>query len=171
MRLIALNRAVHAVGFAILAVGLVFLDMRVGRVHHWAQSLVGPLSTSGHSTLAHYVDKLVHLKSSTISTLVISASLYAVVEGVEAVGLWRERRWAEYLTVVATVGFMPFEIVALTEKVTVLRVGALITNVAILIYLVVSKRLFGLPKKHLTGTHWVAVEADPLSTTHARIEG
>jgi hypothetical protein len=39
--------------------------------------------------------------------------------------------------------FLPFEVYELTEKVSVLRVGALAINVAAVIYLVLSKRLFG----------------------------
>jgi uncharacterized membrane protein (DUF2068 family) len=66
-----------------------------------------------------------------------------VIEGVEAVGLWRERRWAEYLTAIATAGFLPFEIDELAKRVTILRVGALVVNLAILIWLVYRKRLFG----------------------------
>jgi uncharacterized membrane protein (DUF2068 family) len=75
--------------------------------------------------------------------LSITAGAYALVEGVEAVGLWRERRWAEYLTVVATAGFLPFEIDELAKRVTAFRIGALVVNLAVLVYLVWSKRLFG----------------------------
>ena len=55
-----------------------------------------------------------------------------MVEAVEAVGLWHERRWAEYLTALATAGFLPFEIDELIKRVTVFRVSALVINVAIL---------------------------------------
>jgi uncharacterized membrane protein (DUF2068 family) len=72
-----------------------------------------------------------------------TAIVYSVVEGVEAVGLWLEKRWAEYLTAVATAGFLPFEVHELTKRVTVLRVTALVVNVAILVWLVRRKRLFG----------------------------
>ncbi len=74
--------------------------------------------------------------------------VYAVVESTEAVGLWHEKRWAEYLTVVATAGFLPFEILELLDRVTVLRVGALVVNLAVLVYLVWAKHLFGLRGGH-----------------------
>ncbi len=67
-----------------------------------------------------------------------------MVESTEAVGLWHEKRWAEYLTVVATAGFLPFEILELVDRVTVLRVGALVINLAVLVYLLWAKHLFGL---------------------------
>jgi uncharacterized membrane protein (DUF2068 family) len=66
-----------------------------------------------------------------------------VLEGTEAVGLWKERRWAEYLTAVATAGFLPFEIIELSKKVSPLKVGTFVVNIAILVYLIWAKRLFG----------------------------
>ncbi len=67
-----------------------------------------------------------------------------MVEAVEAVGLWHERRWAEYLTALATAGFLPFEVDELIKRVTVFRVSALVINGAILVWLVWKKRLFGI---------------------------
>ena len=40
---------------------------------------------------------------------------YALLEGVEAAGLWLGRRWAEYLTFVATTIFVPYEVYELTK--------------------------------------------------------
>ncbi|MEO9224182.1 MAG: DUF2127 domain-containing protein, partial [Acidimicrobiales bacterium] len=87
--------------------------------------------------------KVIDLKRGTLTILIVTALAYCIVEGVEAVGLWLERRWAEYLTVLATAGFLPIEIHELVDRVTVLRVLALLVNLAILVWLVWSKRLFG----------------------------
>ncbi len=65
------------------------------------------------------------------------AALYSV----EAYGLLRRRPWAEWLTIVATSVFIPFEIYELAQKVTPLRVGALVVNVLIVIYLVARRVL------------------------------
>ena len=48
----------------------------------------------------------------TCSRAVVLA--YAAVEGIEAVGLWYGRRWAEYLTLIVTASLLPFEIYELT---------------------------------------------------------
>jgi uncharacterized membrane protein (DUF2068 family) len=84
------------------------------------------------------------VQSSTVTVLLTTSVLYCVSEGIEAWGLWHEKRWAEYLTVLATAGFMYFEITAIIDRTTVIRVGALVVNLAILVYLVWNKRLFGL---------------------------
>lgn len=78
--------------------------------------------------------------------IVVAAALlaYALIELVEGIGLWFLRRWAEYFTVVATAVFLPLEIYELTEKVTWLRIGALVFNIAAIGYLLLTKRLFGL---------------------------
>jgi hypothetical protein len=44
---------------------------------------------------------------------------------------------------VATSVFLPYEIYDLTVKITWLRVGALVVNLLLVVYLVWSKRLFG----------------------------
>jgi uncharacterized membrane protein (DUF2068 family) len=54
---------------------------------------------------------------------------------VEVWGLYRRKRWAPWLVVVASGGFLPIEIFELTRKVTVFRVLVLLANVAIVAYL------------------------------------
>jgi uncharacterized membrane protein (DUF2068 family) len=73
-----------------------------------------------------------------------AAAAYAVLEGAEAVGLWLQQRWAEYLTFVATIVFLPYEIWELSKSVSPLKLIALIINLAIAVYLLLAKRLFGL---------------------------
>jgi uncharacterized membrane protein (DUF2068 family) len=69
---------------------------------------------------------------------------YAVLEATEMVGLWFAKRWAEYLTFVATIVLIPFEVYELTSSVSTLKLVTLVINVAIAAYLLWSKRLFGL---------------------------
>src|SRR5205085_4155835 len=99
---------------------------------------------NSHSVISTELEKFLHVRSHTLVVLGATATAYAVVEGVEAVGLWFERRWAEYLTAVATAGFLPFEVHELINRVTVFRVGALVVNIAVLVYLVIAKHLFGI---------------------------
>jgi uncharacterized membrane protein (DUF2068 family) len=151
LRLIAVDRALHSVVFGLLAVVLVVLDLKLGPLKSWARHLehrLDPaLANSGQSAsrdvITRNLDRVLGLHAGALKVLIATAVGYCLVEGAEAVGLWRERRWAEYLTAVATAGFLPFEVHELLKRVTVLRVGALVVNVAILVYLVWAKRLFG----------------------------
>ena len=63
-------------------------------------------------------------------------------------GLWSARRWAEYLTVVATAAFLPLEVYELTERVSWVKIGTLVLNILAVLYIVLAKRLFGLRGGH-----------------------
>ena len=148
LRLIALDRAVHAVLFGVLAVVLFLLETNFGSLRHDAQRLIANLTSNtgqgaSQGTIDRWLHDLLNIKKHTILILLFTAIAYAVIEGVEAVGLWLEKRWAEYLTAIATAGFLPFEVHELIKKITVVRVGALVVNVAILAWLVWRKHLFG----------------------------
>ncbi|MGH8889810.1 MAG: DUF2127 domain-containing protein, partial [Acidothermaceae bacterium] len=58
------------------------------------------------------------------------------------------KRWGEYFAAVATAIFLPYEVYELTEKLSVVRVGAFVINVAAVVYLLLTKRLFGLRGGH-----------------------
>jgi uncharacterized membrane protein (DUF2068 family) len=66
----------------------------------------------------------------------VAAIAYGILEGAEAYGLATRRRWGEWLTVLATsLLFIP-EIWELTKSATLLKVGAVLVNLAIVGYLV-----------------------------------
>ena len=77
-----------------------------------------------------------------MTTLALAIFLYAVVEGTEGVGLALRRRWAEYLIVVATGFLIPYEIYEVFRGATLLKVGGLVLNVLVVVYLAWRKRLF-----------------------------
>lgn len=83
------------------------------------------------------------IRPTTLVWISLAVLAYALIQLAESVGLWLGRRWGEYLTVVATSAFLPLEIYELSERVTPVRVGALVINIAAVIYLIVVKRLFG----------------------------
>lgn len=154
LRVISVERGIHSVGFALVALLGLLLKTNLVGIQGTARQLVDALSNAqadsgrvtNHGILVREGAKVLKLQAHTLNVLIAAAVAYAVIEGVEAVGLWRERRWAEYLTVVATAGFLPLELHELLNRVTVVRIGALVVNVAVLVYLVYAKRLFGLAK-------------------------
>lgn len=62
---------------------------------------------------------------------------YAALFTAEGIGLWRERAWAEYLTIVTTLSFLPFEVVEVLRRTSALGVAVLVSNLAVAIYLIV----------------------------------
>ena len=96
-----------------------------------------------HSKLLGLIQRSFTLNPRTLAYLAIGLAAYAIIELVECVGLWLGRRWGEYFAMVATSVFLPYEIYDLTVKITWLRIGALAINLLLVVYLVWSKRLFG----------------------------
>lgn len=97
-----------------------------------------------HSPVAGTLQKTFGYQHSTLVLVAVLLLVYALIELVEAVGLWYARRWAEYLTVVATAAFLPLEIYELTEHVSGLKIATLVLNVLAVLYIALAKRLFGL---------------------------
>ena len=80
---------------------------------------------------------------STLRWIALALFAYAAIQLAEGIGLWSLKRWGEYLAVVATSIFLPLEVYELTDKITWLRVGAFLINLLLVVYLIASKRLFG----------------------------
>jgi uncharacterized membrane protein (DUF2068 family) len=149
LRLIAVERGVHVLIYGALAV-LFFIFSR----HHTAfqqdyKQLMNDLS-GGDPASIHLRGVLGHLKNlfkytpTHLYELGIVLAVYAALEGTEMVGLWLAKRWAEYLTLISTTLFIPFELYEISEGVSAFKVIILVINVAIVIYLLVAKRLFGI---------------------------
>ena len=127
-----------------LAVGLLVAGEK-GWLATWAQSAQEELNLdAGHGVIVQLLLRLlVYIGNFThINVLAIGAITYALLEGTEGVGLAMRRRWAEYLTVIATGVLIPYEAYEVVHHVTLFKVGALLLNLAVVGYLAYRKRLF-----------------------------
>lgn len=61
---------------------------------------------------------------------------YAVLFTIEGIGLWRYRRWAEYITVISTCTLVPFEVFEIWKRTTPERISALAINLVVVGYLI-----------------------------------
>jgi len=96
-----------------------------------------------NSKLVGLIHHALTLSPTTIKLVAGALAGYAVIELVEGVGLWLTRRWGEYFAMVATSLGLPYEIYDLASKVTVTRALFFVINLALVLYLVSTKRLFG----------------------------
>lgn len=161
LRVIAIDRSVHVVVFGLLFVIALLIRLNIGPLHDQARTILDALQTGAANTsqggsqgfIVTELERAANVRTGTVDVLMFTALAYFVLELIEAIGLWHERRWAEYLTAVATSGLLPFEIIELTKRVTMIRVGALAINLAIVIWLVWRKRLFGVNGGRVAGGH------------------
>lgn len=150
LRLIAIDRLIHFLVLSALAAALFLfaghkaaLNSDFTRILKDLQGgLGGPVHDSNHG-IVHDLRRLFAVSITNLYLAGTAVAAYAVLEGAEAAGLWLGRRWAEYLTVVATGAFLPYEIYELARSVTATKVVAFLINVAAVVYLVLAKRLFG----------------------------
>lgn len=64
------------------------------------------------------------------------AALYATVRFAEAYGLWRERRWAEWLAALSGAVYVPIELYELYHRANWYKFGALVLNLIVVAYMI-----------------------------------
>jgi uncharacterized membrane protein (DUF2068 family) len=82
------------------------------------------------------LSRLIRMGPGRVQALGIVAIAYAGLFLTEGIGLWRQRHWAEWLTVVATASLVPLEIWESARHLTVIKALVLLANLAILGYLI-----------------------------------
>jgi uncharacterized membrane protein (DUF2068 family) len=132
---IAAERAFRAV--VLVAVGIVL----VSHPHtNWASEISHLAERLGLDPKGNWIkrvtDKISKIHADQNVVFGVAALVYAVLEGAEAYGLWMRRRWGEWLTVIATSLFFIPEIWELAKSASLLKVGALLVNAAVVAYLV-----------------------------------
>jgi uncharacterized membrane protein (DUF2068 family) len=148
LRAIAVNRALHFLVLGLIALVILLFSSHREQLRGKTIRIITDLQTgvgSGKSKhgLLHEIEHAFSLQSSTLRLVAAVFAVYALIEGVEAYGLWYQRRWAEYLTLIVTTSLIPLELYELAHRLSPFKVVALIVNVAVVAYLLVAKRLFG----------------------------
>ncbi|MGO9560849.1 MAG: DUF2127 domain-containing protein [Acidimicrobiales bacterium] len=151
LRLIVLERVIHVLIVGALDAAIFLFAQHRAWLHKTyvkiltaLQGGVGGSSSNTHSGIVYDLNHLFRLSTATIYLIGVAVAVYTTVLILESFGLWRSRRWAEYLTVVETSCFIPFEIYELAGSVSGLKVFTLVVNLAIVGYLLIAHRLFGL---------------------------
>ena len=139
-------------------------------LHHDYQNIMNDLAggapgASQARGVLGYLGRAFKYSPSHLRILALVLLAFAVLEAVEMVGLWFNKRWAEYLTFIATTALVPFEVYELTNSVSAFKLIALVINLAVVVYLLLAKRLFGLRGGHAAeharrerSSGWPAIE-------------
>jgi uncharacterized membrane protein (DUF2068 family) len=144
IKVIIVERILKATVLIILALGLLVAG-RKGWLDNWAEYAQNQLNLNvGRGIIMQLLLRaLLYLGGfNHLTLLAISAMAYAALEGTEGIGLALRRRWAEYLTVIATGILIPYEAYEVINHATFFKVGALALNLAVVGYLAYRKRLF-----------------------------
>lgn len=156
LRLLAIERWVR--GAVILLLGVAVIRLRTTQVSLQELfdrdlSSLEPFFRQIHlnvsdSATIRAVENVLHASPATLDLIAAGLLGYGALQIAEGIGLWSLKRWGEYVAVVGTTLFIPLEIYELTEKLTWLRLAVLLINIAAVLYLLLSKRLFGIRGGH-----------------------
>jgi len=132
--LIALYKFLHALLFVAIGVGAHRLlhkdiaDQIVLLAHH--------LRFNPESRLVNFIlEKASLINDPVLRRIGFVAYCYAAVTLTEGIGLYLEKAWGEFLTLAITASFLPFEMIEVVRRLTWVRVGLLIINILVFIYL------------------------------------
>jgi uncharacterized membrane protein (DUF2068 family) len=139
LRAIAVYTFCKAVLLVIVGLGALQLSQPevAARVQRWVEAFA---ASSDRRAVQHVLGFITGLSPQRLELVAVGALLYTVLFTVEGVGLWLGKRWAAYLTVIATSLFVPVEVVALARHVSAPRAAALVVNLAVVAYLVYHLR-------------------------------
>jgi uncharacterized membrane protein (DUF2068 family) len=151
LRLFAVERFARALLFGALAVALwrfvadrASIEAALNRDMPVVRDVFRDLGVDiSHSTIYGLVQHALTLSGRTATLLAIGVTAYAAIEVVEGTGLWLARRWGEYFAMIVTSLGLPLEIYDLSRKLSVLAFVLLAVNLALVAYLIITKRLFG----------------------------
>jgi len=135
LRVIAAYEAIKTVALVLVALVAFRLEHVQDLEHlvHWLERL--PLADSSDLRW-QLVGLLRGMGPGKFTAIGIAALAYAVIFGIEGVGLWLGRRWAEWFTVIATGSLIPLELYETLHRFGWIKLATLVGNVAIIVYLV-----------------------------------
>lgn len=132
-------------GLLVLVVGFGLLSFAHHDVQHAAREVIAHLHLNPVNRYPQiFIDAADHLDDTHLTILAAFAALYAALRLAIGYGLWRLRTWAEWLAALSGAIYIPFEIIALSKGVTVLRVVMFLVNVfvvAIMVYALRQRRV------------------------------
>ncbi len=124
-------------GLLLLATGIGALSLLhkdvAATVQHWVELIrVDP----DNELIHRFIGKLLPITPKQLKEISAGTFFYSALLLTEGVGLLLRQTWAEYFTVITTAALIPLEVYEIVERFTFVRVGVLVINVAIVVYLV-----------------------------------
>jgi len=127
----------------LLVVGFFILHViRVnGNAHDILQDFVNAVRLDPHNEYIHgLLEKALGVQEGTLRWISAGTLIYSGLYLVEGMGLLFDKGWAEWMTVVTTAGFIPFELYEVSKHATPGKLLIVILNFAILVYIAMRLR-------------------------------
>ena len=126
-----------------LAQALLFLAIGVGAHRLLHQDIADELTAladhlrfNPEVRIVHFVlDEASLLNDPLLRRIGLAAFCYAGLGLAEAIGLYLEKAWGEYLTLFITASFLPWEVLEIIRRLTWIRTSLLTINILVFVYL------------------------------------
>lgn len=130
---IVIYKAVVAIALTAITIGLITASMTYTELH--ALAAAGYPVDGSFQPVSLALEYFLNLSPRTLQLSGMGSGAYAIVTGIEAIGLWYEKRWAHFL-VLGLVGLgLPPEIYEITKGLSPLNVIVFAINGAAFAYL------------------------------------
>lgn len=133
--LIGVLKILKGFGLVLLGVGALRLLHRdlVAFLNHW---IVVVLRLDPESHAVNFIlSKAALISTHDLRLLSLGIFVYAALELIEGTGLALEKVWAEYVTLIFTAAFLPWEMYQLMRHFSLFKVGLVTINLLIVLYL------------------------------------
>lgn len=132
--LIAVYKLLQALFFIALGVGAMrLLHKDIGDILYRVAS---DLKFNPEGRFINFVlDRASLLNDPMLRRIGFGAFSYAAIGIAEGIGLYLEKAWGEYLTLIITASFLPLEVLEIIYRHTLPRFGLLVVNILVLLYL------------------------------------
>lgn len=145
------------VGFFILHVLQVH-----GNAHDILHDFVNAVRLDPNNHYIHgLLEKAMGIKDGTLRLISAGTLIYAGLYTVEGIGLCFDKGWAEWMTVVTTAGFIPFELYEVSRDPTPGKLLIVVLNFVILVYIAMRLRWRHLRKVQLQQRALLPVVTEP----------
>jgi len=138
------DRGIMAIGVFKLLQGAAFVLLGIGAMRLLHKDL---MQVAEHFILAMRFNPEGHFVSLVLEKVAlidphrlrqISAAIFAIaaLDILEGTGLVLEQAWAEFVTLILTASFLPWEIYEILRRATWIRVSLTVINLAVVVYLI-----------------------------------
>lgn len=122
-------------GIVVLLLGITLLA-----IHRHAEGFAEELLYHLHMDPGRHLGHMLINAATTVTdarlwTIAGATLTYSAVRFVESWGLWNRRVWAEWFALLSGAMYLPWEILKITERADWERIGVLVVNIIIILYM------------------------------------
>lgn len=137
------DRWIIAIGVMHLFKSVLFLLLGIGAVRLLHKDLVDVVThfieslrfdTDG-PLVSLLLDKVALIDPHRLKEISVGIFAYAIIDAIEGTGLVLRKTWAEYVTLILTASFLPWELFEILRHITWLKVVIFVINILVALYL------------------------------------